>query len=170
MVRFSSTLRGELLLRKYEGIFIDRSALFLLSSFETERKTKVVTAHGEFYSQLPALQLLDKACMLYASTYDGRVKATRHNLKQYKKTPILISGENGVAAFPTKSPSHPECAWIFNHDYRIEFVSATRTRIVYDQHNVAIELDVSIHIMEKQRTRMYEMLYYYLKIRDRHNT
>jgi len=157
-------------LGKYEGNFIDRSALFLLSSFETERKTKVVTKNGEFYSRLPALQLLDRACMLYASTYDGRVKATRHNLKQHKKTPILISSEDGVAAFPTKSPTHADCAWIFNHDYRTEFVSATRTRIIYEKHNVTIELDVSIHTMEKQRTRMYEMLYYYMKVRDRHNT
>lgn len=154
---------------KYEENFINRSTLFLMSSFETERKTKVVTKHGEFYSRLPALQLLDHACMLYASTYDGRVKANRHNLKQHKKTPILISTD-GVAAFPIKSPTHPECAWIFNHDYRTEFLSPTRTRIVYEQHDISVELEVSIHTMEKQRSRMYEMLYYYMKIRDRHNT
>ncbi|MDN7244522.1 competence protein ComK [Planococcus shenhongbingii] len=154
---------------KYEENFIDRSALFLISSFETERKTKVVTKHGEYYSRLPALQLLDQACMLYASTYDGRVKATRYNLKQHKKTPILISND-GVAAFPTKSPTHPECIWIFNHDYRTEKLAAGKTRIIYEQHNVSVELDVSIHTLEKQRTRMYEMLYYYMKIQDRHNT
>ena len=106
--------------------------------------------------------------MLYASTYEGRVKATRYNLKQHKKTPILISSD-GVAAFPTKSPSLPECVWIFNHDYRTEFVSVGKTKIIYEQYGISVVLDVSIHTLEKQRTRMYEMLYYYLKVRDRYD-
>lgn len=153
---------------KYDVNFIDRSVLFLLSSFETERKSKVVTTHGEYYSRLSALQLIDGACMLYASTYEGRVKATRHNLKLHKKTPILISSD-GVAAFPTRSPSHQECAWVFNHDYRTEFVSIGKTKLIYDQYGVSVVLDVSIHTLEKQRTRMYEMLYYYLKVRNRYD-
>ncbi|HSP22162.1 MAG TPA: competence protein ComK [Planococcus sp. (in: firmicutes)] len=153
---------------KYYENFIDRSTLFLLSSFETEHKSKVVTNHGEYYSRLSAMQLIDRACMLYASTYEGRVKATRYNLKQHKKTPILISSD-GVAAFPTRSPSHPECAWIFNHDYRTEYVSVGKTRVIYEQYGISVVLNVSIHTLEKQRTRMYEMLYYYLKVRDRYD-
>ncbi|MGO1057855.1 competence protein ComK [Planococcus sp. FY231025] len=156
-------------MRKYEYHFIDRSTLYLMSFFETERRTKIVTKHGVMYSPLSAMQLIDRTCMLYASTYEGRVKANRHNLKQHKKTPILISND-GVAAFPTKSPSHPECIWIFNHDYRTEKVSPGKTRIIYEKYGITLDLDVSIHTLEKQRTRMYEMLYYYMKVRDRHNT
>lgn len=156
-------------MRKYEYHFIDRSTLYLMSSYETEGKTKVVTTHGVMYSSLSAVQLIDRTCMLYASTYEGRVKANRYNLKQHKKTPILISND-GVAAFPTMSPSHPDCIWIFNHDYRTEKVSPGRTRIIYEKYGIVLDLDVSIHTLEKQRTRMYEMLYYYMKVHDRNNT
>lgn len=156
-------------MKKNEGHFINRSALFLMSSFEAERKSKIVTKDGEYYSSLSALQLIDQACMMFASTYEGRVKATRHNLQQHKKTPLLISLDD-LAAFPTKSPNHPECTWIFNHDYRIEAISPTRTRVIYEEYNIIIELNVSVHTMEKQRTRMFEMLYFYMKIRDKNNT
>ena len=156
-------------MRKHDENLIDRSALYLVSLFETERKTKVVTIHGEYYSRLSALGLIDKACMLYASTYEGRVKATRYNLNQHKKTPILIS-TNGVAAYPTKSPFHPECVWVFNHDYRMEILTPTKTRLVYDRHKIFVDVDVSIQTLKKQRTRMHEMLYFYMNVNERQNT
>lgn len=91
--------------------------------------------------------------MLYASTYEGWIKANRHNLKQRKKMPILISND-GVAAFPTNSPSHPDCIWIFNHDYRTEKTSPDKTRIICEKYGTTLELDISIHTLGKQRTRM----------------
>ncbi|MGI2327538.1 competence protein ComK [Planococcus sp. YIM B11945] len=156
-------------MKAYDENLIDRSVLFVVSSFEKGSKSKIVTKHGVLYSPYSALSLINKACMLYASTYDGRVKATRHNLQQHKKTTILIS-EDGVAAYPTKSPTHPECVWIFNQEYRIEFISPTKTRLIYDQYQVSAEVNVSIHTLQKQRTRMHEMLYYYMRVRGRHNT
>ncbi|RNF39474.1 competence protein ComK [Planococcus salinus] len=156
-------------MRKHDEQLIDRSALILMSVFETERKSKVVTKHGEYYSRLSALGLIDKTCMLYASTYEGRVKATRHNLKQHKKTPILISTD-GVAAYPTKSPFHPDCVWVFDQDYRMEKLTPTKTRLIYDQHKIFVDVDVSVQTLKKQRTRMYEMLYFYMKVSERQNT
>jgi len=155
--------------KQYDEKLIDRSVLFVISSFENGWKSKIVTKDGVFYSSYSALALIDKACMLYASTYEGRVKATRHNLRQHKKTTLLIS-EDGVAAYPTKSPTHPECVWIFNQDYRLESITPTKTRLIYDQYQVSAEVNVSTHTLQKQRTRMYEMLYYYMRIRDKNNT
>lgn len=170
MVIFESTQKGEPLLKKYEKNYIDRTTLMLLPLFEGDFKTRIVTTHGEYFSVLPILQLIDRACMQYASTYDGRVKATRYNLKQFKKTSILFSPQGvGVAAFPTKSATQAECVWIFNHDFRIEYVAPAKTRIIFDRYNFLHVLDISVHTLEKQRTRMHEMLYYYMKVRDRHD-
>lgn len=156
-------------MRKYEYHFIDRSTLYLISAYETERKTKVVTTNGVMHSSLSAAQLIERTCMLYASPCEERVKANRFNQNQHTKTPIVISID-GVAAFPTTSPSHPECIWIFNHDYRTEKISPSRTRIIYEKYGIVLDLDASIHTLEKQRKRMHEMLYYYMKVRKRHNT
>lgn len=153
-------------MKNYEEPPIDRDVLFLESFYETERRSRITTKDGVRYSRDSPLVLIDKACMLFASTYEGRVKATRHNLKQHKKTTLLIS-EDGLAAYPTKSPSQLDCVWIFNHQYRLEELSPTRTRIIYDQFGVFTEVNVSVHTLSKQRTRLYEMIYYYSAIRER---
>jgi competence protein ComK len=156
-------------LKEYDENLIDKSVLLIAPSNESDCRTKIITKNGVVYSSFSALSLIDKACMLFASTYEGRVKATRHNLHQHKKTPILIS-EDGVAAYPTKSPDNPECVWIFNQEYRMESLAPAKTLLIYDQYKLSIEVNVSMHTLQKQRLRMHEMLYYYMRIRNKHNT
>lgn len=156
-------------MKQLDENLIDQSVLFIVSSFENGYKSKIVKKDGVFYSSYSALTLINRACMLYASTYEGRVKATRHNLQQHKKTTLLIS-EDGLAAYPTKSPNHSECVWIFNQDYRIESLTPTTSRLIYDQYQVSVEVNVSMHTLQKQRTRMHEMLYYYMRPRSKNNS
>lgn len=153
-------------MKNHDEKLIDRSVLFVESYFETEKKSKIVTKDGVLYSNNSVLTLIDKTCMMFASTYEGRVKATRHNLKQHKKTTLLIS-EDGLAAYPTKSPGNPDCVWIFNHHYRLETIAPNRTRILFDEFNVSTEVNVSVGILQKQRSRMYEMIYYYSNVREK---
>ncbi len=145
--------------------FIDQSVLFVLSAFETERKSKIVTKHGVYYSRDSVLSLIDKACMLSASTYEGRIQANRHNLKHYKKITLFIW--EGLSGYPTHSPTHPDCVWILNHDNRFESLGQNRTRIHYDQWNIHIDVNVSMNILKKQRMRMTDMLYFYTTARAR---
>ena len=170
MVEFSCVEKGELVtVTKNDENLIDRPVLFVESYFETGRKSKIVTKDDVFYSRDSVLTLIDKACMMFASTYEGRVKATRHNIKQHKKTTLLIS-EDGLAAYPTKSPGKPDCVWIFNHQYRLEAIAPNRTRILFDEFNVSTEVNVSIGILQKQRSRMYEMMYFYSDVRERNKS
>ncbi len=156
-------------MKSYEKNLLDRSVLFVESYFEKDKKSKIVTKDGVYYSHHSVLTLIDKTCMMFASTYEGRVKATRHNLKQHKKTTLLIS-EDGLAAYPTKSPAHPDCVWIFNHHYRLETIAPNRTRILFDEFDVSTEINVSIGILQKQRSRMYEMIYYYSNVREKNKS
>ena len=166
MAEFSCVEKGELVtVKKYDKNLIDRSMLFVESYFKTGRKSKIVTKDGVFYSRDSVLTLIDKACMIFASTYEGRVKATRHNLKQHQKTTLLIS-DDGLAAYPTKSPGKPYCVWISNHHYRLEAIAPNRARILFDEFNVSTEANISIGILQKQQSRMYEMMYFYSNVRE----
>ncbi len=156
-------------MKNIQESLINRNVLFIERLFEQEKQAKITTKDGVLYSRNSPIELIDKACMLFASTYEGRVRATRHNLKQYKKTTLLIS-EDGLAAYPTKSPAQFDCIWIFNHFYRLEALSSTKTQIIYDQFGVSKELNVSMHTLVKQRTRLLEMIYFYSSIRERHNS
>lgn len=170
VVKFSCVEKGELLnVKNYDDKVLDRSVLFVESFYETGRKSKIVTKDGIFYSRHSVLTLIDRTCMMFASTYEGRVKATRHNLKQHQKTTLFIS-EDGLAAYPTKSPDHFDCVWIFNHQYRLETIAPNRTRIYFDDYSVSTEVDVSIGILQKQRNRLYEMIFYYSNAREKNKS
>lgn len=84
---------------------IDQSVLFVLSAFETEKKSKIVTKHSVYYSRDSVLSLIDQACMLAASTYEGRIKANRHNLKHFKKKHIVHPGWLVRLSDPFSEPS-----------------------------------------------------------------
>lgn len=137
-------------------IEINRELVLLESWYETGKRSRITTTNGVYYSTEPPLALIDKAHLMIACTHNLRLKATRHNLKSYEKHIVLYS-KDGISAYPTQSPSAFTCIWIFNHQYTMEFVSPTRTRIIYKQLGIFKEIDASIHHLSKQRKRQREL-------------
>ncbi|GGP07509.1 MULTISPECIES: competence protein ComK [Oceanobacillus] len=82
--------------------------------FESDQK-KTLT-----FKEMP-LSIIEKNCLRYFSSYNGRRAAVLYHEPNYKmKTPIPISSTKGIIAFPTQGPSRIDCAWIFyNHVAKI---------------------------------------------------
>jgi len=144
-------------LRTCDSLRIDPQTLVIHPIFEGPMKTHIISTHGTYTSKVSQLELLNLACMRYFSTYEGRIRASRFQMEFHKKTPLLIA-ENSIEAFPTKSPSNPECMWIFNHSFRVKF-HTTKSSILYYDSGVEIVVNASIHTIEKQRSRMIMMIY-----------
>lgn len=149
-------------MKRCDSDFLDHDTLAIVALFRDGYRSRIITRHGPIDSRLAPLQLINRACIRHASTYEGRVTAIRHSLDLHKKTPVLISPDD-LGAFPTMSPKHPECAWIFNHDFHIE-AAGSKTRITFEQ-EISIELNTSVHTIKKQKSRLYEILYYYARKR-----
>ncbi|AQQ54468.1 competence protein ComK [Planococcus lenghuensis] len=149
-------------MKKCDSEFIDHNTLAVTALFTHGMRSRIYTRNGIRDSALTPLQLIDRACMRYASTYEGRVAAIRYSLDLHKKTPVLIS-PNDLGAFPTMSPKHLECAWIFNHEFMLE-PAEMQTRLIFEQ-NISVTLNVSMHTIKKQKSRLYEILYFYSKDR-----
>ncbi|WP_271854110.1 competence protein ComK [Planococcus maritimus] len=137
---------------------IDRELVLLESWYETDKRSRVTTTNGVYYSTEPPLALIDKARLTVACPHNLRLKATRHNLKRFEKHIVLYS-KDGISAYPTQSPSKLTCVWIFNHQYTMEFVSPTKTRIIYKQFGISKEIDASIHHLSRQRKRQHELFF-----------
>ncbi len=95
--------------------------------------------------------------MRYFSTYEGRIRASRFQMDYPKKTPLLIA-ENGIEAFPTRSPYHLDCMWIFNHSFTVRKHTEKSSILRYDN-GLEIIVNASRHTIEKQRSRMIMMIY-----------
>lgn len=132
---------------------IDNQVLVLISVFTGEYKSKIITTHGTYYSKMTVHELLNNACIRFASTLEGRMQATRIFMKYPKKTPILIDPAE-IGAFPTMSYQHLECVWLFNHYFEVEEVDKGKCLVTFGN-GMSVPVDVSKHVLLKQQQRLH---------------
>ncbi len=144
-------------MRNCDSKWIDVNTFVVQPVFEGPMKTHIITKNGAFTSKKPQLELLDLACMRYFSTYEGRIRASRWHTNYQKKTPLCIA-ENLIEAFPTRSPSHPECMWIFNHYFEIIPYTSKQSILAFLT-GPEVLVNASRHTIEKQQSRMIMMMH-----------
>lgn len=141
---------------------IDNQALLLESVFTGDNKSKIITTHGIYYSRMTVHNLLNKACIRYASTMEGRMHAIREFMKYSKKTPILIEPSE-IGAFPTISYQNIECVWLFNHHFEIEALGKRKSKVTF-RNGTSSTVYVSKNVLLKQQQRLHFTLDTYRSI------
>ncbi|HLG26173.1 MAG TPA: competence protein ComK [Paenisporosarcina sp.] len=145
--------KGDFFLWNCDSNWIDNQALSLESVFTGDYKSKITTTHGIYYSSMTVHDLLNKACIRYASTMEGRMQATRIFMKYPNKTPILIEPSE-IGAFPTMSYQHQECVWLFNHHFEVEELDKGKSLVTF-RNGTSIIVFVSKHVLLKQQHRLH---------------
>lgn len=145
--------KGEFILRNCDSNLIDNQALLLEPVFTGKYKSKIVTTHGTYYSKMTVHELLNNACIRYASTMEGRMQATRIFMKYPNKTPILIEPTE-IGAFPTMSYQRQDCVWLFNHPFVVEEFEKGKCLVTFPN-GMSITVHVSKHILLKQQQRLH---------------
>lgn len=144
---------------KSNSELIDSQTLMLESVFKDKVKTRIVTTHGVYYSEESTLNLLEDACNRFASTLEGRLKATKKLMNYSVKTPLLIE-PNHFGAFPTMSYTHVECVWIFNHPFHVKEVGKRKSIILFSN-GISVLVNASKHVLLKQHQRLHTSLNIY---------
>ncbi|QFF98003.1 hypothetical protein PB01_03760 [Psychrobacillus glaciei] len=135
---------------------INKKTLMLESVFTGEFKTKIITTQGIYHSEMTVKQLLGNACILFASTLEGRMQAIKKLMNYVVKTPILID-PNEIGAFPTMSYQHVECVWIFNHQFEIEETGKGVSLVTFSN-GMSVQVNVSKNVLLKQQQRLHTLI------------
>ncbi len=138
---------------------IDNQTLIIEPVFKDKVKTRIVTTHGTYYSEESTLNLLEGACNRFASTLEGRLKATKKLMNYSVKTPLLIE-PNDFGAFPTMSYRNPECVWIFNHPFYVVELSKGMS-VIHFLNGISVTVNASKHVLLKQHQRLHTSLNIY---------
>ncbi|MBK3494805.1 competence protein ComK [Viridibacillus sp. YIM B01967] len=134
---------------------ITTHSIVLLPVFDGDMKSKVLTKDGYLFSTFTPIQLLRNACIRNGSTLEGRIDAANELLGYSKKLPLYI-GE-GIYAFPTRSPYHPECIWVFYHNFQYWAYSKGQTMLQFENDETII-LDISLHTFITQKQRLASII------------
>ena len=142
---------------------IDHRTVAIEPFFTNGHRSKITKMDGIFYSEKTPIELLNLACMRYASTLEGRIQAVSQVL-HFRKPPFFIIPYD-LGVFPTTSPKNPDCVWIFSRPFHIVEVSKGISRLDFGN-DISILVNVSVHTLKQQQQRLHMVINYYRSIQE----
>ena len=103
--------------------------------------TKVIELDCEIIVKESAFDIINKSCMYFGSSYQGRFKGTKSLIGVSHKAPIIIEETKGLIFFPTVSPRLEDCSWICLNNIKNSEKCNEISKIIFD---TGYELDVDI--------------------------
>jgi competence protein ComK len=76
-------------------------------------QTRMIDLDGDYLTSKSPQKLFDEICLKHGSTYEGRREAVVQSLGYEKRTPFLPAPLLGIYTFPSASPQHFDCVWLF---------------------------------------------------------
>ncbi|MGD6817730.1 competence protein ComK [Metabacillus sp. 84] len=136
----------------------NRLTMAIVSSPENGGLTScVLEVEKEYEVSMKPLDIVDRSCRYFGSSYQGRKTGTKDTIGITHKPPIVVDAGNAIYLFPTAASSRPQCSWI-SHQY-IEDYSSTgdAETIVTFSNRKSLVLPVSIHSFENQLYRTAQL-------------
>ena len=96
-----------------------------------------------------AVSFINRWCLLYGSTYEGRRAACAQHMNIRQKVPILISECSGDIMFPTRNVRSFDCVWINYRAMEKCYGNAMRSKIVFLDGSI-LELGCDVRILRRE--------------------
>lgn len=142
-----------------ENYKITTGTIAILPAKQLEFSSYVLESGKTIHIRKTPLQIIQQACLDHDwCDFEGRRKAVSYHTGFKQKVPIPISLHKGIIAFPTHAMKAFECCWIFvNHILKIEKQKEDKRKsIIHFRNRNPIIIDVSEHILKKQKRRTWE--------------
>ncbi|UCZ52936.1 competence protein ComK [Bacillus shivajii] len=129
---------------------INEETIALIPAKSIEYDTIVLEENAKYYVKQTPINIINKGCLEGGSDYKGRRRAVTHLTGTVNKVPIPINPHLNLYAFPTHSPKHRECSWLFYHHIRKLTPESPHETTVTFTNDDSIQMNVSYSILEKQ--------------------
>lgn len=132
---------------------VTNNTVALTEVYHPEFNTKIYDLTGIYYSKQTVKEILEKSCKLYGSSYRGRIDAIRNALPYWGRTPLMLSPERMLYAFPTKSPDDFTCRWIFPAHIHTHIMENNHLYVLF-KNGMKVELNCSLstYLRQKEKT------------------
>ncbi|MEH7453086.1 competence protein ComK [Gottfriedia acidiceleris] len=139
-------------LNEYE---INKSTMAIIPEFTVDLVviSKVYETDDSFYVLMKPIEIIERSCAYFGSSYRGRREGTKQMISITHKPPIAISSMNQIFFFPTSSSLKVECSWIsYNHVANFRGGKYNRS-VVEFSNGVELPLEISRGSFENQLYR-----------------
>lgn len=130
--------------------YINEDTLILVPS--AKNTTKIYDKEGIYNIKENIMDVVEKSCNYYGSSFIGRCTGSKSILNMNYKLPIIVDSVKEVILIPTSSPSNNNCYWLCLNN--IEDYYKKGNKIVIEFTNkITYELENSYYIVENQILR-----------------
>ena len=112
-------------------------------------KTKIVEKYVTYIINDLPLNIINKSCLYYGSSYKGRCDASEYMIGIKYKCPIIISEIKDILFFPTTSVKNPGCIW-FNYKSVSKYYYNNKQLFVEIINGEKIIVDISNYTFSNQ--------------------
>ncbi|MBY6273273.1 MAG: competence protein [Caldibacillus debilis] len=132
-----------------------RTKTYAIKPWAFEKNFSVVfDEDGIFLVEKKPIRLIEEACIIYGSSLSGRRTAVIEQFDYPFKTPIPISPEKYIFAYPSASITSPECEWFFaNNILHIANNTNAYGSVVTFRNGTKITSATPPHLLKKQLER-----------------
>lgn len=104
------------------------------------------------------LNIIKATCENDWTTYEGRKNVIAKRLNMPHKTPIIVSQEEKLFAYPTLSPKSYYCSWVFLH-LSVQIRKEDKHGVLLIHDRIKVKLDVSYYILQAQFEKALRLQY-----------
>jgi len=142
-----------------EDYKISESTMFISPYFHVDFRSKIIDEKGIFLTSKRPKDLLEEACIRDGSSFDGKRKAVIQKLNYKVRTPIPVSPNDFIYAFPTTSFLSYECKWFFaNTIIDIRPLDENTSEIEF-RNGYRMKCNLSTKLLNKQREKTALCMY-----------
>ncbi|MDX8361285.1 MULTISPECIES: competence protein ComK [Bacillaceae] len=141
-----------------QGYEVNRHTMSILPHiYEGRPVSKVIEETEEFIVLMKPLQIVERSCFYYGTSFRGRREGTYKIIGISYKAPIAIEPSNMIYLFPTLSPKKSLCAWISHpHVQDHKPVAGNKTDVIF-VNKTNIELPISHRSFKNQLHRTAQL-------------
>ena len=114
--------------------------------------TKIIEENNTFIVNMSAMNIIERSCEYFGSSYLGRYIGTKSIAGITHKSPIIIEESKNIIYFPTTSPRLKECTWLaLKHIKKYE--SKDGRSLVFLENGQVLDIDISYFSFDNQYLR-----------------
>ena len=108
---------------------------------------------NKYIVNMPCLKIIERSCLCFGSTFDGRREASCSLINSMHKVPIIIEETCDIIFFPTNSPRNNNCIWVsFNNFEGVDKIDSHSSMLYFKNYN-QFKVDVSYFVITNQIIR-----------------
>lgn len=117
-----------------------------------DKKSRVIETNGDYIVDDNAYSIMERSCLYFGSSYEGRLMSSKSILGSVYKAPIVVEESRSIIFFPVKSSVVKQNVWISLNNL-VSYNKHEKKTIITFKRDKQVLLDIPYFSIDNQVLR-----------------